>query len=97
MKIVSEVNVIPIKPTDGLIGFASFVLYESVYCGSVGVHTRPNGGYRLTYPKRQNRGRDIDIYYPITKELGLAIEEAVVKKIEEVMSYKNDRYGSAGF
>lgn len=85
MKIISEVQIVPVKANNGLIGFASFVLYEAVYCGSVGIFTRPNGGYRLVYPTRKMIGRDIDVYYPINKQIGKAIEEAVVSKFEEVV------------
>jgi stage V sporulation protein G len=82
----------PVKPNNGLIGFASFVLYEAVYCGSVGVFTRPNGGYRLVYPTRKILGKDIDVYYPINQRVGRAIEEAVAIKYEEVVSKENGRY-----
>ena len=94
MKAISEVQIVPVKANNGLIGFASFVLYETIYCGSVGVFTRPNGGYRLVYPTRKMIGKDIDVYYPINKQVGLAIEEAVAIKFEEVVSNENGRYGS---
>lgn len=87
MKAISEVQIVPVKANNGLIGFASFVLYEAIYCGSVGVFTRPNGGYRLVYPTRKMIGKDIDVYYPINKQVGLAIEEAVAIKFEEVVNY----------
>lgn len=92
MKLISEIDIVPIKPIRGLIGFASFVLYESVYCGSVGIYTRPEGGYRLTFPKRSISGKSLDIYYPITKELGKAIQDEVIKKYEDVVRLENDRY-----
>ena len=94
MKAISEVQIVPVKANNGLIGFTSFVLYEAIYCGSVGVFTRPNGGYRLVYPTRKMIGKDIDVYYPINKQVGLAIEEAVAIKFEEVVSNENGRYGS---
>ena len=94
MKAISEVQIVPVKANNGLIGFASFVLYEAIYCGSIGVFTRPNGGYRLVYPTRKMIGKDIDVYYPINKQVGLAIEEAVAIKFEEVVSNENGRYSS---
>jgi len=97
MMTVSEIQIVPVKASNGLIGFASFVLYEAVYCGSVGIFTRPNGGYRLVYPTRKMIGRDIDVYYPISKQVGKAIEEAVVSKFEEVVSINNDRHYSDHF
>lgn len=93
MRVISEVQIVPVKANNGLIGFASFVLYEAMYCGSVGIFTRPKGGYRLVYPTRKMIVKDIDVYYPISKQVGQAIEEAVVSKFEEVVSRDNGRYG----
>jgi DNA-binding cell septation regulator SpoVG len=94
MKVISEVQINPIKPNNGLIGFASFVLYGAVYCGSVGVFTRPQGGYRLAYPTRKISNKDIGVYYPINQKIGRAIEKEVISKFEEVVSKGNDRYSS---
>jgi stage V sporulation protein G len=92
---ISEVQIIPIKPKDGLVAFASFVIDDSVYCGSVAIMTRPNGDYRLLYPTKKISGRDISLYYPISKDVGVAIQEAVITKYEDVMKEDaNDRYGS---
>jgi len=41
---LSEIQIIPIKPQNGLVGFASFVLDGSLYLGSIGIMTRPQGG-----------------------------------------------------
>ena len=93
MKIVSEVQIVPVKANNGLIGFASFVLYETVYCGSVGIFSRPNGnGYRLVYPTRKMIGRDIDVYYPINRQVGKAIEEllwTIIPKTSNAMTLKS--------
>ena len=51
---LSEIQVIPVKPRDGLIGFVSFVLDEKYYVSSVAIYTRLDGsGYRLTYPAKK--------------------------------------------
>ena len=71
--IVSEINLVPVKPKFGLIAFASFVLFESLYVSSVAVYTRPFGGIRLVYPRKKN----LDVCHPIKHELGVLIEEAV--------------------
>jgi stage V sporulation protein G len=89
---VSEINIVPVKPQAGLVAFASFVLFEAVYCGSVAVFTRPNGSYRLSYPNRRVGGREIDVFYPISKQVGEAIEVAVINKYEEVMSQNDVRH-----
>jgi len=76
------------------VGFASFVLYEVMYCGSVGIFTRPNGGYRLVYPTRKVGERNIEVYYPINRHIGQVIEEVIVKKYEEVTKEEHGRYCS---
>ncbi len=90
---ITEVQVVPIKPTDGLVGFASFVLNESLFLGGIGIYTRPDGGYRLTYPIRKLTNKGVNIFYPIKKEAGKQIEDAIVNKFEEVMNH--DRYNNS--
>ncbi len=48
---VSEVEFIPIKPREGLIGFASCIVDGKFYIGGIGVHTALNGErIRLAWP-----------------------------------------------
>jgi stage V sporulation protein G len=92
-KVVSEVQIVPIKPKDGLIAFASCLLFETLYISSIGVHSRLDGtGYRLTYPTKRVGDRDLNLYHPVTKYLSKAIEEAVFTKLKEVTEKSNDRY-----
>jgi hypothetical protein len=90
--LIAEIQITPIKPVNGLIAFASFVLLESIYCSSVAIITRPNGGYRLLYPTKKVGNKDMTMFYPISKEVGLLIEQEVIEKLEDVMSRSNDRY-----
>ena len=92
-KRLSEIQIIPIKPHNGLVAFASFVLDNNLYLGSIGIVTRPNGGYRLVYPTKKVADRSLNIFYPINREFALAVESEVVKKFEEVMK-KYDRHNS---
>ena len=89
---LSEIQIIPIKPQNGLVAFASFVLDGSLYLGSIGIVTRPQGGYRLTYPTKTVGARDMNIYHPINKSFAEIIEKEVLKKLEEVMKNENDRH-----
>lgn len=79
MKTVSDVSIVTIRPKHGMFAFAYFVLYEKFYVAEVGVHSRPEGGIRLVYPRKRNR----DLCYPIDSELGDKIERAV----EDYMNY----------
>jgi len=82
---VTEINVIPVKAQDGLIAFCSFVLFELLYCGSVAVYTRKDGGYRLVYPNKKVGLKEQNIFHPINQEIGSEIEEAVSEKVNEIM------------
>jgi stage V sporulation protein G len=95
---ITEIEISPVKPHNGLVAFASFVLGNGLYCGSVGIVTRPNGGYRLVYPTRQVGNRQLNVYYPISTKLGGLIEQAVINRYEEVVNEDGrDRYRDASF
>lgn len=83
---VSEVQIIPIKPKDGLVAFASFIFNNSFYFSSIGIYTRPQGGYRLTYPTRKSPTSTLSLFHPINKEISDLIEEAVIEKYEALMA-----------
>lgn len=91
---LTEINIVPIKPTNGLVGFASFVLDGNLYLGSVGIMTRPSGGYRLTYPTKKVGTTDLNVFYPINKDFAQAVEKIIVQHFEKVMKPSNDRYHS---
>lgn len=90
---IDEVQIIPVKPHNGLVAFCTFVINKSIYMSSIAIHTKPQGGFRLVYPVKSLGTRQISIFHPITQEAGKQIEEAVVYKFEEVMK-QNDRYNS---
>lgn len=90
--VISEIQIIPIKPQNGLVAFASFVLNDNLYLGSIGIITRPEGGYRLLYPTKKVGMRNINMFHPINKSFAETLEKEVIAKIEDVM--KNDRYDS---
>src|SRR3990167_5445294 len=89
---LSEIQIIPIKPQNGLVAFVSFVLDESLYLGSIGIVTRLNGGYRLVYPTKKVAEKNLNIFYPINKEFAQLVENEVVRRFEEVMKDQNDRH-----
>lgn len=82
---ISEVQIAPIKANDGLVGFASFVYANSFYFGSIGIYTRPQGGYRLTYPTRKGANGNFNIFHPINREVAEEIEKVIISKFEDVM------------
>ncbi len=94
MNRISEIQIIPIKPQGGLVGFASIVFENSFFLGSIGIYTRQQGGYRLTYPTKKFSTGSFNIFHPINNTIASQIEQAVIAKFEEVMS-SHDRHRSA--
>ena len=95
---ISEVNIVPVKPNNGLVAFASVVLDESLYLGSIGVHSRLDGSYRITYPTKKLGCKELNLYHPINRDFGKQIEQAVVAKCEQLFKGRddNDRHDKAG-
>lgn len=90
---LTEIQIAPIKPQNGLVAFTSFILDKNLYLGSIGIVTRPRGGYRLTYPTKKVGIKDLNVFYPINKQFAEEIERRVIEKLEEVMN-RNDRHSS---
>ncbi|HZE87639.1 MAG TPA: septation protein SpoVG family protein [Methylomirabilota bacterium] len=81
---ITEVEITPIKPREGLIAFASFVFNNAFYFSSIGIYTKIEGGYRLTYPTKLVGNRNLQIYHPISKDVSEAIEIAIFSKLNEI-------------
>lgn len=83
---ITEVQILPIKPKNGLLAFGSCVLDNNLYLGSIGIHKKLDGtGYRLTYPTKKVGDKNINIYHPINKETSRAIEKAIISKAEKIL------------
>lgn len=82
--LITEIQIVPIKPKNGLVGFASCIYNNQIYLGSIGIMTRPRGGYRLMYPTKKVGNQNINIYYPINRETAQYIEKEIINKFEEI-------------
>lgn len=82
---ISEIQIVPIKPNNGLVAFCSFVLDDRLYCCSVGVFTRPDGSYRLVYPTKRVGEKEMHIFHPINRELGDRIEKEVTNELMKMV------------
>ncbi len=83
---VTNIQIVPVKPKDGLVGFVSFIFADQFYFGSIGVYTKPHGGFRLTYPTRKIADQSLPIFHPINKNIATEIENAVIEKFEQVIN-----------
>ena len=81
---LSEIQIIPIRPKDGIVAFASFVLDSWLYCGSIAIMTRPQGGYRLLYPTKKVADRNLPLFHPIRRDIAQQIEQTVIAALENV-------------
>lgn len=84
---ISEIQISPVKPKDGLIAFASFVLDGKYYVGSVAIFTRlGKSGYRLVYPAKKLGEKNLNLFYPINQFVGKFIEDAITEKVNEIFN-----------
>lgn len=82
---ISEVQIIPIKPANGLIALANIVYDGNLFLGSIGIHKKLNGyGYRLTFPTKKLGDKSWNIYHPINKTTSKLIEDAIIEEAERL-------------
>lgn len=86
---ISEIQIIPIKPQNGLVAFASFVLNDCFRMSSIGISPRTSGGYRLIYPTQKNLTLGLNVFYPIKKEIAQQVELEVITKYEQITQESN--------
>jgi DNA-binding cell septation regulator SpoVG len=87
--IITEVKVELIKPQNGLIAFASFVMDDNIYLSGIAVYKKLHaGGYRLLYPKKGG----FNMFHPINKQTSDAIEEAIFAELKKVINKSCEVY-----
>lgn len=89
---VSEVQIIPVKPKDGLSAFASCVINNQFYLGNIAIYTSPSSpdGFRLVYPlKVLPTGKEINCFYPITREVGEKVKTVIIAKYKGLLNKLN--------
>ncbi len=85
---ISEIQVIPVKPKEGLVAFASCIVNKALYIGNIAIYTSPSTqeGFRLVYPVTTlPNGKEINCVHPINKEAGEAILKEIIRKFREVI------------
>lgn len=82
---VSKVEVVAVRPNQGLVGFASVELDGQLLLNSIGIHSRRDGfGYRLTYPTRSGGGVAITVFHPTNPDLSKEIETQIFERAHEI-------------
>jgi len=84
---IGEVEILPVKPQNGLLGFASFILNNSIYCGNIALYSRLDGSLRLVYPQKTlPNGKTINIFHPVTRDMGNLFTHAIENKYNDIIN-----------
>lgn len=96
---LSEIQIVPIKPKDGLLAFCSFVLNDSFYIGDIALRSLLDGsGYRLVYPaKVLPNGIKINYFHPINHEAAQVIEGQVISAFLKLQEKVTKRANNGNF
>lgn len=84
---LSEIQIIPVKPHNGLLAFCSFVLNDQFYVGDVAIYSCLNQeGYRLVYPiKILPNGLKVSCFHPINRRSAQMVESPVIAEFEKLI------------
>ena len=98
--VISEVQIIPVKPKNGLVAFTSCVINAQFYVGDIAIYTRPNGqDYRLVYPcKILPNGKRINCFHPINREAADKVTKAILTVFRDLTEkvMKTERKSETG-
>lgn len=86
---ITEIQIIPIKPHNGLVAFSSIVINNQFYVGNIAIYTSPSSqdGFRLTFPnKKLASGQIVDCFHPISQAAGEIVRKTIVGKYLELMN-----------
>lgn len=85
---VSEIQIIPVQPKNGLVAFACIVISGHLSVGNIAIYTSlsSSDGFRLVYPtKISSTGKELYCFRPITKEAGSALHSAIIGEYKRLM------------
>lgn len=85
---ISEIQIIPIKPKNGLVAFTSCIINNQFYLGNIAIYSSPSSkmGFRLVFPnKKLVSGQVVECFHPICREAEERVTSAIVKKYVELM------------
>ncbi len=84
---ITEIQITPIKPQKSLVGFASCVINDQIYLGCIAIHCDLlNQSFRCVFPtKKFKDGKELPVYYPISKEAGQVIQRPIINAWENLI------------
>ncbi len=82
---VTSVDITPVYPNKGLVGFASCTINDAFFVSNIGIHINTAGLLGLAYPQIVlKNGFRCHAFKPIRKEFGEMIRLAVEEKYREL-------------
>lgn len=83
---ITEIEIIPIKAKQGLVGFANCVVNDQFFIGNIAIHSTFNENeFRLVYPAKAIKNKKpVQCVYPINKETAQAMQKAICKAFRKL-------------
>ena len=81
---ITKIKIRKIIPKEGLVGFVSFVLDDSLYLGNIAVFSRLNKDTkRLVFPEKKINDKAISLFHTVTSEFYFLLEKEVNDNFNE--------------
>ena len=95
---IKHITITPVSPNNGLVAFASVIMDDDILLNSIAIYEKLGGGYRLLYPSKRIKGRDVTVFHPLNQQTSRYFEDAIFKKVGILKKRcGNDRYNSISF
>lgn len=80
---ISDIQIVPIPPKNGLVAFCSFLIDDLFFVGNVALYSCPSNpdGFRLVYPAKMG----VSCFNPINRDVGMIIQKQVVSQYLELI------------
>ena len=85
---ISEVEIIPVKPKDGIFAFVSCIVDKKFYFSSIAIKSERDGKFKLSFPAKKLNDRNIHYYYPLNREVYAQMLAAFLPAIETLIEEK---------
>jgi len=83
---ITKIKVRKIIPKDGLVGFVSLVIDDSLYLGNIAVFSRLNQStYSLVFPEKKINDKAISLFHPVTSSFYFELEKEVNEEFDKVI------------
>lgn len=83
---VSKIRIKKLIPNKGHIGFVSCVIDDWLFIGNIAIFSRLNDpeNIRLVFPEKKIGEKKISIFYPLTKEAYLLLENTILEAFKKL-------------